>query len=252
MSQDNPQYFESPIEHSAPTRRLRTTHFFLLTTVCAFIATIRIAWVDWQLVPAENASYFRSYTVFMGFVYGAAIASLVLFVVQVRKTGQTRITQPGHWLLLFLATTAMLEGLVSIVIFIYAYSSASSSVEYYAWNLEKILICPLVAFNCFVFARRIQGNWCWKTMLYFPGCILLLLVPQHFFAMNNIWRSWFNSSHGYAQILVGAINFLLVMLGSYLDSNNRNQQDWLHWFGIVVILLLSIASVLNGIRWVTY
>ena len=248
---------EQPLE-TTPTapvsaRRLRITHFFLLTALCAFVATLRIAWVDWQSIPAENEKYYRTYSIFMAFVYGAAITSIILFVRQRWKTGQAQITQPGHWLLLFLATTALLEGLVSLAVLAYIFDFTSSpQAEYYAWNLEKILLCSAVAINCFVFARRLQGNWCWKTLLYFPGCVLLALVPQHFFAMNNIWRNWFDSSHGYAQILVCVINILLVILGSFFDRRNRSQQDWLHWFGIVLIIVLAIAGVINGIRWISY
>lgn len=241
-----------PAEH-APSRRLRISHLLLITTVCAVVLAIRIAWTDWEVIPVEIRGYARSSLAYGAILYGIALSALLLFGWCRVRGEQSIVFHPGHWLLLFLAVCVVLDGLSSLIVWAYKAQSTSADVEFWAWNVEKLSLCSLVSANCLVFSWLMQGNRWWKTVVVVPGCVLLLLVPQHVLALStNLWRPWFVTSHAYAEIVATIVIFFCICVAVLRDRAMRESYDWLHWTGVSVTVAFAIGGLIESISWLYY
>lgn len=239
-------------EHK-PSRRLRISHLLLITTVCAVVLAIRGAWTDWEGIPVDVRGYARSSLAYGAILYGIALSALLLFGWSRVRGEQLIVFQPGHWLLLFLAVCVVLDGLCGLVVWAYKARSTSSNVEHYAWNFEKLSLCLVVGINCLAFSHLIQSSRWWKTAVVVPGCVLLLLVPQHILAIGlDIWRPWFVTSHAYAEIVVTVVILFCIGVATLRDRAKRTDYDWLHWTGVSVTVAFAIGGLIESISWLYY
>lgn len=239
-------------EHK-PSRRLRISHLLLITTVCAFVLAIRTAWTDWEVIPVEIRGYARSSLAYGAILYGIALSALLLFGWSRVRGAQSIVSHPGHWLLLFLAFCVVLDGLCSLVVWAYKAQSTSAHVEFYAWNIEKLSLCTIVGVNCLAFSWLMQSSRWWKTAVVVPGCVLLLLVPQHILAIGlDIWRPWFATSHAYAEIVVTVLILFCISVAALRDRAKQADYDWLHWAGVSVTVAFAIGGLIESIYWLNY
>ncbi len=232
--------------------RLRVTHLLLLTTTCAVIASVRMAWTDWTDIPVEIHAYALASIAFASIMYGVAISGLLLFAWQRWNTGAWSAVFPGHWLLLCMAVCVLLDAVCGIGIWLWEISSKSANVEFIAWNLNKIALCSSAGLNCVLFSRMLHGNRCWRLVLLVPGGVLLLLVPQHCWALLGVWRQWFDTSHAYAQVATTTVLLILILVASLHDHRDGLRYDWLHWTGVAAVWLFAGGGLVEAIGWLSY
>lgn len=237
---------EQPAINSQPNRippfRIRISHFFLLTTVCAAIATLRISWINWSDVLADDFHFFKLHIGLASLLFGAAFTGVLILLGRRWRYGRSELNFPGHWLLLFLATGALFQGLVEITLKIYRFYADPLVVDFYAWNLEKLLLCFTVGTTSLVFAWLISGNAWWKAILVVSGGALLALVPQHILVLRGTWHSWFPFAHIYASLVVSSTIIPMLVLACVSDARRHLQRDWLHWTGVVVVAIAAVGE----------
>ncbi|MEM8946835.1 MAG: hypothetical protein AAGD11_16800 [Planctomycetota bacterium] len=243
-----------PIGERRSSRRLRVSHFLLVTTLCAIVLAVRDAWFDWKSVAGQVETYAYAYLTFSSLLYGVALSGLCVFVWHRVCSDVPSVKFAGHWMLLFAAIGVILDALVSVSVWLYSEVTTSSYPDFYAWNLDKILLCSAMACNCATFAWLISGDWCWKLALIFPAAVLVMLVPQHIyvFAMNGMWREWFATSHAYAQLVTTAVVGCFVVAAVWKEWGQRRDFDWLHWSGVVLTLLYVVGGFLSAMAWLHY
>lgn len=225
-----------------PPFRIRTAHFFLLTTVCAAMATLRISWVSWQEVPAGDVQFFKLQIGLAATLLGVALTGVLILLGRRWRYGRSELKFPGHWLLLFMAIGALSQGLVEILLEFYRFYASSPDVDFYVWNLEKLLLCSTVGITSLIFAWLIPGNVWWKALLAVSGVILLVLVPQHLLVLQGAWHSWFPLAHIYASLVVSAAIVPILILACMSDARRHLQRDCLHWTGVLVVAIAAVGE----------
>lgn len=232
-----------------PPFRLRIQHFFLLGTVGAVILTIRINWVDWHEIPNEAVWAFKLQVGLASLLYATAFTALLIVFGRRWRFGRSEVQTPGHWLLVFLATAALIDGVVALLLGCYRHFYESSNIGFEAWNLEKLLLCSMVGIACFIFSWLISGSRWWKSILTIPGVVLIALVPQHVLALLGTWRPWFPLAHVYASLGVSAVTMPLVVLACYSDFSHGYQGNWLHWTGVFLIAIAAVTEFSFALYW---
>lgn len=232
-----------------PQFRMRTAHFFLLTTVCAIVGTIRLSWIDWNEVPIEVLGFFKLQVGIFSLLFGAAITALLILLGRRWRFGRSELQFPGHWLLVFLAIVALIRGVTGALLEVFRHYSDSSNIGFEAWNLEKLMLCSAAGITCFIFSWLIPGNFCWKSILAIPGVILLALVPQHVLVLQGTWRPWFSLAHVYASLGVSAAIVPLLLFACISDFRQQLQRDWLHWSGVFVVAIAAVTEFCSASYW---
>ena len=183
----------------------RVAHFFLLTTCCAVIATVRAACVYWDSFTEGTQSYARVMHIFYSIIFGAALAGLMIVAYRLWNGLPTVLEAPGHWLILVFVTSALIEGAAVAIGRVYQALSSSPAADFNTWHLEHGLLRSGIAISCFIFSWLMRGRLIWKVVVLVPGCILLALVPVNVMAVTGTWRNWFFNAHAYAQLTAAAI-----------------------------------------------
>lgn len=232
-----------------PQFRMRIAHFFLLTTVCAIISSIIISWIDWKEIPNDAVGFFKLQVGLVSLLFGAAFTALLILLGRRWRFGRSELQSPGHWLLVFLATVALIQGITGVLLKKFCYYNDSSNISFDAWNLEKLLLCSTIGITCFIFAWLISGNLWWKSILAFSGIILLTLVPQHILVLQGTWRPWFPLAHVYASLGVSMAIIPLLLLACLSDSRRHFQRDWLHWTGVFVVAIAAVTEFCSALYW---
>ncbi len=189
MGQEAIQTDDAALGDDIPPFRLRTAHFFVVTTLCAIVVAIRLNWIDWDKVPNDGVEVVRFYQVLASLLFGAAFTALLILFGRRWRFNRSEFQSPGHWLLVFVAVAALISGITEVLLLLYPHYSDSSNVSFDVWNLEKLLMCSGIGIACFVFAWLMSGNLWWKSILALPGIVLLALVPQHLLVLKQAYSN---------------------------------------------------------------
>ncbi len=228
--------------------QIQISHLLILTTACAIVAAVLSLATDWKPIPLETRSHVRVRHLIMTLIYGSAVAGFFAIAWHRWRAKLTFPAAPGHWLMLFLATAALIEVIATLITNTYNSMYPSSNASYYSWNIEKLVLCTTMAINCFVFAYLMRSGWRWAITLAIPGFVLVALAPLHVLALTGIWRQWFVSAHTYATIVTAIVMLPLVSLAAVNDRQACVNRDWPHWLGVSVFITLLGAGLIGGVH----
>lgn len=203
-----------------------------------------MAWTDWESFPAETHTFVRIGHLFMSLAYGGALASLLIIVWRRWQTGARFPSEPGHWLLVFFATGAIVDGVSTFL------TPPAHALEYEAWHTHQMMLFLIAATLCFVFARSMHAGFSWASTLLLPGCVLVALAFIHALALGGYSPLWLWYVRQYIQLCTASGLVPVVMLVSIVDWRRCAARDWLHWCGVAVYIAVLAMSAVDRLYWV--
>lgn len=216
---------------------LRIAHLMLWTAGSAVIlAMYRGAYdsIDYQ-VPNAMRTIFNVHRILSSIIYGAAIASVAVFVHRRLTKGPRFPVQPGHWLL-FNQGLLVLVTLPGWCVFVLLQSQGTSDGGT-RWITPGILFVGLQVLShgttvgAFGWAlRRLQAERRWRLLFWlelgFGICNLLASLAEFvpwWPGLRVLGFQWMSATVPAVWLVVAAI----------LDWRRRARRDWLHWTGVV-------------------
>ena len=235
-----------------PTRhKLRVIDIFLLTTTVAVVAGARVAWMDWDSFQSETHGYMRIASLFFSLMFGLALAGLALILWRRWARGQAFPEAPGHWLLLSVASLALVVGSLTVLSTIYESRWPAMHARFPAWHMTMIAGHLTIAVVAVVFACLLRGSWWWKCALILPALLWLFIGLSVLSSVLGNWRPWFAASRMIGQVATGACVGVLVIVACYRERGRDQQRDWLHWLGVGVVLTYSLLAMVDGCYWLS-
>lgn len=232
-----------------PRSRLQIKHLLAWTAACAIVAAARTAWTDWESLPAENHNYLRVGHLIMSLAYGAGLASLLIVFWRRWRSGLAFPADPGHWLLILIATAAVVDGLSTFAIRIYNHSHGAPSWEYYSFHTQQAAVLVTLATVCVIFARSMHADLSWSLTLLLLGGILLGLASIHALLLAGYRHLALWHVREYAQLFAAVGLGLVMLVVSILDRRRFPNRDWLHWGGVTVFLAVLSMSTTLSLYW---
>lgn len=243
-------------ESEAPRRagpagspRLGIIHFLLWMAASALMMGMYRDFASSAYEPTVEYALRQAIFLTESMVYGAALASLSLFYFY-RRRRLVFPSQPGHWLLLLLAASILLNRITSLFDptedeFLFQDTSR--------WILLRLTIrvsipslILLVAGMVLIFDRSIV----WGVVML--SCLLVVLVDYLIWIVftldmtisgTDFSNFWFDFPIlrilTYAKIAVPALGIAVACLVDFLQ---RIRRDWAHWLG-VGCRLLTVATL---------
>ena len=224
---------ESPFGPS-PQPRLGIIHIMLWTLGSAMILAIYRALAEFGSMPVEARAMWYVMQTGYSVVYGAALASVILFGYRRVTKGAPFPVLPGHWLLL-------IQGVVFTIGFAghMAMWVAQQWVDNFIpamyglaqWLANGVAVLLLVAA-----ILRLDDFSYWRR--YFWASLVLHAIRATAGMMGTTWRTWLVAFslqrwlYGLGAIVL-AIWLLVVVVRDWRRGARR---DWLHWTGVVVTL----------------
>jgi len=220
--------------------RLGIIHFLLWMAGSALMMGMHRDFASSAYEPTVEYALRQAIFLTESMVYGAALASLSLFYFYRRLAFPS---QPGHWLLLLLAASVLLNWITSL----FAPSGDDFAFQDTSrWILLRLTIRAsipslilLVAGMVSIFDRSIV----WGVVML--TCLLVVLVNYLIwivFTLDMAGMNFFNRLLDfpiiriltYAMIAVPALGIAVACLVDFLQ---RNRRDWVHWLGVGCRLL---------------
>ena len=244
----SPETFPETLTAHAPCpERLRVAHFFLLTTVCAAVATLKLSWTRWDEIPLEYHNYFIIHHFFMSLVFGLALSTIFLFHWRRWHGGAAQWGTPGHWLLVCFAWAAISQAVVTLLYSMRTSYLSDPTALFYAWYVQESTVCTCVSAACFAVGYLMHASWQWKVVLYLPGCAMALMVPAYLAILFGYGGYQIFQVAAWMQIVMGCVLCPWMFTLAVRDYRKGKRLDWIHWMGVFVAETLSVAFVANGI-----
>lgn len=244
---------EPPVERL----RLRIVHFVVWGVACAVVVATRMAWTDWKSFTAGSHTFVRIGHVAVSLTYGAGLASLLIVLWNRRSAAvsppeeRTFPVQPGHWLLLFMASVAAADGVITLLKHVQTRVLTYDPLHqgWRIWHDEYIARFSMAALLCFVFACWISKDWKWKVTLLLPGSVATVFVVIHILSRVGIDRAWLWYFRSYADIATAIGLLSLVIAVATVDRRRHSDRDWLHGCGVVVFLAMLVMTAIDRSYW---
>ncbi len=151
--------------------------------------------------------------------------------------------------MLFIAIGALIQGLTELLLELGRFYHASMYVDFYTWNLRKLVLCSAVGITSLIFGWLTPGNFWWKSIFAMFGVVLIALVPQHVLALYGIVRSWISVAHIYASLGVSVAVLPLLFFACWSDARRLVRRDWLHWAGVIALVLTALVEGSFALYW---
>lgn len=199
------------------------------------------AWSESEMPDAMRA-VFNVHRILCSIIYGAAYASVAVFLHRRLTKGPPFPVQPGHWLL-FNQGLLVLVILPAWCVFALLQSQGISD----RFTLPSVLFVGLqvlthgttVGANGWAL-RRLQAERRWRLLFWielgFGVCNLLASLTE------LVWWSPAARVLGF-QWMSSFVPAAWVVVASVLDWRRRARRDWLHWTGVVVQLSGTALAV---------
>lgn len=217
----------------SPSGRLRITHWLLLSVCCAGVATVQQLGTEWSSIPADQRWQARLTDFFRTLGFGVALAGTFVVASRWRDQSGERRSSPGAWLLLWVATLALVMGATELV----GSLLSGTTHPFFVWHYKQCVLHGSAAVVCGVFAAPLPGRWDWKLLLIVP------VVPLACAATLNYWAArsgWIVDAYLVPlMIATYATEVLLMGRACLRDRREQLQRDWLHWLGVALFVAIA-------------
>lgn len=159
--------------------------------------------------------------------------------------------QPGHWLLCLIGVTFVTQSITHIIRFILFNPHVNlSSVDDQQPMMLLFLVQHVVFLVCFLLAGFIMPvRPAWRLNLVPPALQNILTIG--FFVGLFQDQQWhlFNALFPYFNVAINLMGiFLLLVLATWDYASTRDRRDWLHWLGIVAMLIWNVPTLILQLR----
>ena len=217
----------------------------------AVVLAMYRALTDWSEFEPEELDGVRRWHLLLGLAYGIAVGGLGMLAWRRFVRGLPFPSQPGHWLLVFLALGCALDGLSLQVVKLTQRAGwivDGTGPRYYA-QLSLIWLTVLAGSLATMIRWREVGRWRWLAAAtavlavanaashMVAGLVFYGGMPTFFpFAGGNwpFFAAMWTRSYGTALCL------LLLWIIACVDRRDR---DWLHWVGVATASSLGLIEL---------
>ncbi|TWT73762.1 hypothetical protein Pla123a_36560 [Posidoniimonas polymericola] len=228
---------------------IRISHLLLLSVCCAAVAAVQNLATEWSAIPADQRWLVQLNHLFRTLGFGAALAGAAAAVSYWRSRASGYRASPGAWLLLWIASLALVLGATDIA----AAVLAGDTHPFFVYQYQLGALHTAAAVACVVFGVLLPARLDWKLLLFLPAIPLLVAAGVNFWAARHAW-----ANYAVLDLLMIATYLVEVLLLGYAcvrDQREGVRRDWLHWLGVVLfcgiaahdlaIALLQLLGVLN-------
>lgn len=223
-----------------------TINFLLLWTLGT---SLELAESYWQLSGVRDAArekLFYWYTHLLVFcpLHGAALAYTFLVIGRLCLRRTPGVSAPGHWFLVIHGSYLLISWTYSLLILPIPIEFFRSAPRWPFLIKDSLIYGSLAGLAVYgMFAMRANGAW--RTMLFFVAIYhaeKLLWKWAFNFVRGPIWFSdeVINTIFGRA---IYSLPALAAIVGLVIDVRRGVKRDFLHWVGVVTLLLLV------GLEW---
>lgn len=232
--------------------RLGIVHLLTWTLGSAIILAVERALNEDSAMEAFGArTYVLTLRAIYAFVTGAALGGVLLFVYRRVRGGPSFPVAPGHWLLLTVGITTIVQ--ITSYPFLIALTSIHGQLLLTVWLILQAVISLISAGLLLTATVRCTAGTRWQValallsvtdLLQFVTCGVGLLLGETT-AYTPVWPfeviQWL--------VLFGGV---VVLVTATIDLSQRIAFDWLHHAGVVVWLSLAAASwALSLVSWLS-
>ncbi len=236
-----------------PPHPLSILHIILYTVGCALAYSI-FRFVSSFSDKHEISTFELLHISFLGLVVGFAFASLLMApVAWYLKAPYPR--DPGHWLLMVHGIAAILfRGLfIGILLFFRPHDGGDGADWldlthwFRVWQMCHLLALMFYSTLFLTGAILSPGGVHWRIIwavffarfvieiLYGSVCLLELIIFRSSNLENLLMYPWATAPQ--------MVMIPVIMSGALVDLLQKRERDWLHWLGLVVVVLLILADV---------
>ena len=222
---------------------------------CAAVAAVQFSL--WRVLYPQSASQL-SVTNAARMVAGGGLSAigvtLAIFSVYWHLKGLAGLVQPGQWLLVGFAFSA----LNSVVMLVWLTSIGFTTANGYSswrivWSLMFFATTYLIPFIFHAWcAWKVADTWSWRIVfiamaispLLTSGFLMQVIASVAFMNMQSaIWTTYIGR---------GLILLLVEGWAAARDLQSRRKRYWTHWAGVALSLLVQLSSVAGGVAYLLY
>lgn len=228
----------------SPSGRIRITHWLLLSACCAAVATVQHLGAEWSSIPADQRWQVRITEFFRTLGFGVALAGTLAVASRWRDPSADRRSSPGVWLLLWVATLALVMGATELV----GSLLAGDTHPFLVWYYKRCALHGLAAVVCGIFAALLPARWDWKLLLIVPVIPLFCAAGLNFRTART--GLLFDNYLDPLMIATYSTEVLLIGRACLRDRRERLQRDWLHWLGVALFVAIAAHDLtLASLAW---
>ncbi|PQO31158.1 hypothetical protein C5Y96_12460 [Blastopirellula marina] len=158
--------------------------------------------------------------------------------------------QPGHWLLCLMGVTFVVQSTTHVL----RLAIIPSHEVVISDDQQAVMLFFLgqhvISLVCFLIAGFvIPVRPAWRLML--APLVLQNLLTIWLFAgmlLGNQWRM-FGALYPYVNLAIHVMGiFTLLLLATWDYASTRDRRDWLHWLGIVIMLIWDVPTLILQLR----
>ena len=175
--------------------------------------------------------------VLQSIVEGAGIAFIGLWLFRLIRNGVSMLTQPGHWLLFTVGVTACLP--------IIDYAIRHGTAVIYSgrmWRIGLHVVTALAIIILSLFAMRSK-----QTARYWKAFFAFRLVTAFYPVLALFLVRWLPPSvTPIPSVIVHGVPMILLICAVIDDARRKEQRDWLHWAGLIVVIAANVLDIALG------
>jgi hypothetical protein len=251
---------ELPVESAL---QLRLHHFFALTAVMAVLLASRGPIRDFgsrlALVP-QLMHKFMLFWVIVHSILTSVAVTIVAYGLAWRRQGIRFFDQPGHWLLVEIATTtvfALLQQLANRAMF-----ESRSSGDFEVTQTKMLAITVIssifvvfrVALNIYIGVKKCHQRR-WSRVFYFKALATLWRFVGSPLVRAILSPGWSTILLNFGDLLV----LVMLSLATLIDRREGVRRDVLHRWGVIIqfalatwiafLMVLLMYSLVLGLGW---
>lgn len=240
------EFDQSVARASARPLRLRLGHIAVIGAVCGLVTAATRPLLALDRAAETHSTYMEAYAfLWVGFV-GVIASGIIILGWERFRRGRPLPHHPGHWLVLYFATSLLTIWTVAGAAALYWSLSDYPWAEYYSWYSQSLAAATCAAPLSVVFARLLGHERCWAAPLWVMSIgvgatAVLYALPFFGFTGDWVWRTAVSLE------LFGNFIVAVLVARAWRDDIARGQpRDWLHYLGAMILLLGAIISTIFG------
>ena len=229
--------------------RLSIFHLMLwtATTSVAMVAFEQLT--TWDEFDPTIHAFMRGVHLVYSMAYGGAGAWMCWMMTRLALRRPVPLSQPGHGLLLLVATTMIIDGVDTVVFRLLADFNGVTFYAYWEWHQSIGYGVAVIVGTVYFFALRL--GWLVRSYILYLVTICVVLTTWNVLILGGFIYRWTTIGYYVPQHVLGGasmIGFIFLVISTIFDSLRAPRRDWLHWTGVgfwALITLIHSISYLN-------